>query len=69
MIRCCNGCDKRFLGCHGHCEKHKDEKAKDDALKAVERKEQDGIRMVMEMRSKAVERANKQKINRGKPWR
>lgn len=69
MIRCCKGCGKRFLACHGHCKKYKDEKAKEDALKAVERKEQDGIRMVMEMRSKAVERANKQKINRGKPWR
>ena len=69
MIYCCKGCDNRFPGCHGSCETYRSEKAKEDALKAAERKEHDGIRMVRDMRTKAVNRAMKRKINRGKPWR
>lgn len=69
MIYCCKSCDKRFPGCHGHCETYKDEKSKEDSLKAVERNRNDGIRIVAEMRAEGVERANKRKFNRGKPWR
>lgn len=23
MMNCCNGCDKRFIGCHAECDKYK----------------------------------------------
>lgn len=69
MNYCCNGCDRRFPGCHGSCKTYQDEKANEDALKAAERSRTNGARMVMEMRSRAVERAMRDKIKKGKPWR
>lgn len=38
MIKCCNGCAERTMGCHGGCERYAVQKAKHDAVMAAKRK-------------------------------
>lgn len=35
----CNGCERRFPGCHGSCDKYKVEKAEHEARKEKERQQ------------------------------
>lgn len=40
MIKCCKGCDDRYIGCHGRCERYINEKAQDTEQKEQQRQRQ-----------------------------
>lgn len=57
----CKGCERRFPGCHGSCDKYQAEKAAHEARK----KEEQNQKRLDEYQSKAIQRSISK---RGRKW-
>lgn len=57
----CNGCDKRFPGCHSQCETYKKEKKKYEALKAEEDRKKRIMQGLSEQKYNALHKAMRDK--------
>lgn len=57
----CKGCEKRVPGCHGSCDKYKEEKAAHEARKEKKRQKT----QLDEYQSKAIQRSISK---RGRKW-
>ena len=56
MIRCCKDCKERHPACWGSCEKYKVQKAENDELNAMIRKEKDRNSGLDGQRIKAIKK-------------
>lgn len=59
----CKGCvpPQRYPGCHSHCSRYLEEKAKYDALKEEDRKKRDVSGLIYDQRSDRVYKALKRR--------
>lgn len=62
----CKGCEKRYVGCHSHCEKYIREKAAHEERKAAEDKEKAISVGLYQQRAAAVYKAMRRKYNKGR---
>ena len=58
-IECCRDCLDRFPGCHGQCEKYKQERAEYEETMAAKRREQDLKNGLNDFLYDSIERTNK----------
>ena len=65
MITCCNGCTRRFIGCHAVCGEYAAQKTEHDKMVDKRRKQAMTSAGLYEQRSQAVRKVTKRKLGGG----
>lgn len=65
-ITCCFDCHDRFPGCHGTCEKYKQQRAEYDAKRAEHKKKTDAKRGLNEYHFDSIHKTTKRHVYRSK---